>query len=413
VKKWLWIGLLVVLLPLSVSRADDPHINLDNGRIFVHEDVTLEPGEVFDGDLGVLGGDLTVPESSVVRGDVFVTNGDISLAGRVEGDLAVIGGDLEVKEAGQVQGDAFVSRGDGDVAGQVDGDLMVMFGELKIRESAVINGDLMVMGGELDRAVGAQIRGEQLPEIIPPEVQKPTPPEVPPLPARPPRETVWQKIGRLFGRLLTAGFLGLLVIGVGLIIVFIWPRHTHQVAECIALMPLQSLGLGLLTFLIAAFLESLAAVLMIIIILVAAALMSTIILIPVGVLIALLSVLVLLPVPVATVGAMVLGWVSLAQAVGKKAVQVLEAGYVRPLGATLVGLLITVPLTAVLWVLKPLCCAWPVIILLTSIGLGAAILTRFGTQSCQAARTPLSDEVLPAAAMDEEAGAPDAPPSEP
>ncbi len=410
-KKWLWLGILALCLlwPISAAWADGPQITLDEGRIFVNEDVILEPGEVFDGDLGVFDGDLIVPADSVVQGDVFVTNGDVFLAGRVDGDLAVIGGNLEQAETGRIRGDVFVSSGNGGIAGRVDGDVMALFGNLQVRDSAIVDGDLMVMSGKLDRAVGAQVRGEQLPGAPLPGTPSVPRAEPVPTPAYPQRETLGQKIGRLLGRVLAAAFLSLLVIAAGLLIVFIWPRHTHKVAECIRLMPLQSFGLGLLTFLIAALLESLAMVLMIIIILIAAALISTLILIPVGVLVAILSVLVLLPVPLVTLGAMMLGWVSLAQAVGQKAVQVLEAGYVRPLGATLVGLLITVPLAALLWVLKPLCCAWPFVILLTSVGLGAAILTRFGTQNCQAVRTPPPADVLPAEAMEEEVGEPDVP----
>jgi hypothetical protein len=75
-----------------------------------------------------------------------------------------------------------------------------------------------------------------------------------------------------------------------------------------------------------------------------------------------------------------------------------------------VGLMVTVPIAAILWVAKPVCCAWPFIILLTSVGLGAVIHTRFGTRSCSQARPLAEPELLPASAMDEEAGEPDVPP---
>jgi hypothetical protein len=67
----------------------------------------------------------------------------------------------------------------------------------------------------------------------------------------------------------------------------------------------------------------------------------------------------------------------------------------------------TVPVAATLWMVNPLCCAWPFIILLTSVGLGAVIHTRFGTQSCGRSGTAAEPEVLPIEAMDEEAGQPD------
>jgi uncharacterized RDD family membrane protein YckC len=183
------------------------------------------------------------------------------------------------------------------------------------------------------------------------------------------------------------------------------------------MMPVQSFALGLLTFLIAAVLESIAAVLLILIVLVAAALISTVILIPIGLLLILLSVLVLLPVPLALMAGMVLGWISLAQLIGKKIGKVLKTGGLQPLAATLLGLLVTVPVAALLWILKPVCCAWPFVILLTSLGLGAVFHTRFGRQPCDQAKPASAPEgeavgveVLPAEAMDDEAGEPDLPP---
>jgi hypothetical protein len=228
------------------------------------------------------------------------------------------------------------------------------------------------------------------------------------MPFRP--ETTGSQFGHFVGRVLATGFFGLLFIALGLLIVFIWPRPLQRVSDCIRAMPLQSFGLGLLTFLIAAVLEALAAVLMILIILVAAALISTVILIPVGLLLILLSVLVLLPVPLALAAAMVLGWVSLAELVGRGAVKVLRAGRVQALGATLLGLLITVSLAAILWVAKPFCCGWPFIILLTSLGLGAVFHTRFGRQSCRPSAPLAPAALLPPEAMDEEAGQPDVAP---
>jgi cytoskeletal protein CcmA (bactofilin family) len=442
-KKGLWLGLLLTLLllwPTSVVLADDVDLCYDDGQIFVDEDVSLEPGETFDGDLGVFDGDLTVPQGSVVTGDVFVTNGDVDIAGRVEGDLAVISGDLNLTDSGRIEGDAFVMSGEQEIAGRVGGDLAVMFGHIELRSTAVVEGDIVVLSGSLERESGAKVLGEEMAEIplprffdLPEEPMRPEKPEMPEMPRMPEmpempempvrpevppippmverarQPTFGQQVGRFVGRVMTAGFLSLLFIAVGVLIVFIWPKYTRRVSDCIAAMSVQSFALGLLTFLMALVLEALAVVLMIIIIMVAAALISTIILIPIGLLLILLSVLVLLPVPVLLAAAMVFGWVSLAELVGQKVIRLLNAGYVRPLGATVVGLLVTVPLAATLWIVKPLCCAWPFIILFTSVGLGAVFHTRFGREACQQAKPPAEVEALPADAMDEESGQPDGP----
>jgi len=438
-KKGLWVGLLVLLLlwPVSTVLADEHGEVANGGQIFVDEDVTLEPGETFSGDLGVFNGDLTVPQGSVVNGDVFVTNGNAEIGGQVNGSLAVISGDLSVSQSGLVRKDVFVMTGNEEIAGQVNGSVSVMFGKLTLRSTAVVQGDVTVLSGDMVREPGAQVSGQELREIPLPRLpfiqEKLQAPELPALPALPtipkpseriptpfpptvqaPPERAGSEFGHFVGRFVAATFMGLLFIALSLLIVFVWPRELQRVSDCIAAMPLQSFGLGLLTFLIAAVLEALAAVLMILIILVAAALISTVILIPVGLLLIVLSVLVLLPVPLALAAAMVLGWVSLAELVGRGAIKVLRGGRVQALGATLVGLLITVSLAAILWVAKPLCCAWPFIILLTSLGLGAVFHTRFGRQSCRQSPPVAPAALLPPEAMDEEAGQPDtAPPSTP
>ena len=420
-KKGLWLGVLLVLLlllPASVAFADGPRIATDDGRIFVDEDVTLERGEVFDGDLGIFSGDLSVPTGSVVNGDVFVTNGDVEVGGRIDGSLAVLSGDLRLEQGAVVNGDLFVMSGDHEVAGRVTGDLSVMFGRGDLRDTAVVDGDLMVLSGSLERAAGARVGGEEMNDIRLPSLplirERINPPEAPEVPVAPGvrvnTPTRGQEFGRFVGRVVTAGFFSLAFIALGLLIVFVWPRHARRVSECITIMPVQSFVLGLLTFLIAALLESVAAVLLILIILVGAALISTVILIPIGLLLILLSLLVLLPVPLALMAGMVLGWVSLAQLIGQKVSKVLKTGGLQPLGATLLGLLITVPVAALLWVLRPACCAWPFIILLTSVGLGAVFHTRFGRQACDQAKPASATEVLPAEAMDDEAGEPDLPP---
>ena len=431
-KKGLWLGLLpltLLLLPVSAALAGEPGFVYDTGQIFVDEDVTLEPGQTFQGDMGVFNGNLTVPRGSQINGDVFLTNGDAEIDGQINGSLAVISGDLFLGQTALAKGDVFVMSGDQEIAGRVTGDVSVMFGNIDLKETADVDGDVVVLSGSLERAPGAQVRGAEMREIplprmpiIPerprvPEIPvQPELPELPELPERVPSvppvpriqpETPVQQFGRFVGRAMAAGFMGLLFIALGALIVFIWPRTTRRVTDCIAAMPLQSFVLGLLTFLIALVLEALAVVLMILVIMVAAALISTIILIPVGLLLILLSVLVLLPVPLALVAGMVLGWVALAELVGRQVIRILKAGQVQSLGATLVGMIITVAVATLLWLVWPLCCGWPFIILLTSLGLGAVIHTRFGRQSCSQSQPPADPDLLPAEAMDEEAGLPD------
>jgi cytoskeletal protein CcmA (bactofilin family) len=456
--KWIVVGLLALLLaaPATAVLAQEPSLQFDEGRIFVDEDVSLEPGEIFQGDMGVFDGDLDVPEGAVVEGDVFVTGGHASISGKVNGSLAVLHGGVSLAAAGLVRGDMFATGGDHDVAGQVRGNLSVLFGHVALRSTAVVDGDLLVTPGTLDREAGAQVRGDELhglrltdipflgraqigQEDLPPgpsvDVTPPVPPVVPipEVPPEPRGDTFGLRLGHLFGRAAAAVLFTLAFLAMGALVVLAWPRQTRRVADCIGAAPAQSLGLGLLTFLLAGVLEALAVVLMVVIILFGALLMATVILIPLGLLLILLSVFVLLPVPLALIAGMVLGWVGLAEWLGRKVLGWLKVRESKPLGSVVVGLLLTVPVAALFWVVKPGCCGWPFMVLLTSVGLGAVFHTRFGRQECGAAAratvpapgtassAPATDampqpapqavaaeEPLPAEAMAEDDGRPDA-----
>lgn len=428
-KKGLWFGLLTLiwLWPATAVLADEPVISLDNGRIFVSEDVRLEPGQSFQGDLGIFDGDLYVPEDSSVHGAVFLVNGNAHVEGHVDGDLAIISGDLELAKTAQVGGDLFAMGGEQSLAGLVRGDVSVLFGKVILRSSAVIDGDLLTAPGRLDRESGSQVRGEVVHDVTLPSIpffaEEPDlsiPPTLP-QPSSPSQPRFGAGAGKAIGRILTASLLGILMLATGCVVVFIWPRQTGKVADCISTAPARTFALGLLTYLIAAGLEVVALVLMILIIFVAALMMGTVILIPVGILLILLSGLILLPVPVALAGAIVLGWVGLARKVGERVLNLLGIRGVTPLVAVLAGMLITVPIAALLWIVKPVCCAWPFIVLLTSVGLGAVFHTRFGTQECGTATpvlvpeesvveaTPTDVDLLSLDAMDDEVGRPDQP----
>lgn len=426
--KGLVLSLLALLLlwPVTAAFADDPVVRFDDGQIFVEEDVSLGPGETINGDLGVFDGDLDMASGSTVNGNVFVANGDAYIAGRVNGDAAVIEGDLELAESGQVSGNVFGMSGDQEIAGRVNGDLAVLFGDVELRSSAVIAGDVLAAPGTVEREAGARVGGDTVQDIpfpplpflegwsedvpgltVPPVPELPELPDLPELsrPMPPPQPTALHQIGRFVGRVVGAMFMSLLAIAVGMLIVFIWPHTTRRVSNCISAMPAQSVGLGLLTFVIAAALEVLAVVLMITIILVGAVMIGTVILIPIGLILILVSVLLLLPVPLALAGGMILGWVAMAEMIGRRVFKALRIDNPTPLSAALVGLVITVPLAVILWLVMPLCCGWPFVILLTSVGLGAVFHTRFGTQDCQSA----GPAALPLEAMDDEAGRPDGP----
>jgi hypothetical protein len=452
--KILFLGVLtlLLLLPAGVALAQGPDDGSGPGQVFTNQDFALKSGETFDGDLSVINGNLSMAEGSVVHGDVFVTRGSATVAGQVDGNLAVVAGESAFAGTGFVRGDVFALGGTHDLAGQVNGNVSILFGQTILRSSALIRGDLLVAPGDLTREEGAQVEGDvvtrltippllsgekesgQLPKLAPsPQPRSPewTPTPRPNPPVVTPSNQPGQRLERFAVRLLTALIWSVAVIILGALTVLIWPRPTQRVADCITAVPAQSFGLGLLTFLLAVGLEVVAAFLVVLVVLAGALLMATIILIPVGLLLMILSVLLLLPVPLALIGGVVLGWVGLAELIGRRLLSGLYAQGASPLAATLVGLVVTLIPAAVLWIIQPGCCGLPFVIVLTSIGLGSVFHTRFGTQGCQRERWPADaavapagttreDEVqpapavvdeLPAEAMEQDKGQPDIPPA--
>ncbi len=57
-------------------------------------------------------GSRTIEQDDVVKGDVVVKGGDLTVYGEIDGDVLVVGGTLYVKDGGRITGDARVINGD-------------------------------------------------------------------------------------------------------------------------------------------------------------------------------------------------------------------------------------------------------------------------------------------------------------
>lgn len=80
-----------------------------------------------------------------------------ALAG--SGDRVSIGTDVGVAAGEVVDGDLVVIKGDVRVDGRIDGDLVVLGGDVVLGPTAEVRGDLAVGGGEVFRAEGAKVAG--------------------------------------------------------------------------------------------------------------------------------------------------------------------------------------------------------------------------------------------------------------
>ncbi|MDY6877651.1 MAG: polymer-forming cytoskeletal protein [Chloroflexota bacterium] len=330
-RRFIWLTLLLavgLLLPATPALADGDPPDGD-GVVIWNEDYILGEDEQLDGDLVVFNGDVTLESGSRVTGSVVVWNGDANVEGTVEEDLIVSGGDIYLGESARVQGDVVCSW-DCDVEQEKEAHV----------DGRIVEG-IPLRDLRLDRWRG----------FPRPPVTLPSPP------------TSWvsgpkQVLGWVLG--VMRDVVGILVIAaVAGLVALIWPHQTRQVGNTVVKAPWPSFGMGLLT---------LAAATALIIILA-----ITICLSPFAALAAL-----------ALGAAGLFGWIGVGILVGERLLQTLQTPEnkteIAPMWAaglgTLLITLIGVGLSAAF------CLAvfgWVMIFALGCLGLGAVVLTRFGT----------------------------------
>lgn len=291
------------------------------------------------------------PPGRVLFGSDFILQRGESLAG----DLVVFGGNVTLEQDSRVEGTVVVWGGDAEIAGEVRGDVVAFGGDVHLAPTAVVNGDLIALGGILRQERGAVVRGQQIVNT--------------PFPARgwytwllgresgrPSREGA---PARLLNLMLSLAWRGtrivletLLVAALAGILAVLWPAGAARVGQGALRAPLVSLGLGLLTFLSA--------------LAVGAVLILTLILSPVGAVILL-----------ALVVATFFGRLSLGILLGERLVAAVTPRAVAPFWAAALGGGVLTLLLRLLDLIP--CVGWAIGLLVTWVGLGAVVLTRFGT----------------------------------
>lgn len=197
---WLILVALLLLVAAPAAYAQDG----DSDKFVFGEDYVLRAGEILPGNLAVVRGTATIEAGSIVGGDVAVLGGQLNIAGTVTGNVAILGGSVS------------------------------------LADTAVVEGDLASFGASVDRAPGAQLRGEtlggpQLPEDIPlPEIETP-------------RSGAGSVVKDwILWQLRTLGS-GLLMALLGVVAVALAPKAMGRMATAVARQPAMSFGIGLLT----------------------------------------------------------------------------------------------------------------------------------------------------------------------
>lgn len=343
-KRILVLGVLLtmgLLLPAAPALANgEPPPPTGDGIVIWNENHTVEEGESVEGDLLVFNGDLTIEDGARVEGSVVVWNGNATVEGTIEGQLVVSNGDIYLGEDAIVEGDVVCTWNC----------------EFEQEDGARIKGSI--------------IEGTPLPAFhfedwraIPLAVPSPRPPRA--LGANVVVSWVFKAIRNIVAVIVVAAVAGLVAL--------IWPQHMAQVGHTVAEAPLQSLGMGLLT--------TIAAVTLIFV------LAITICLAPVSIAAAF-----------ALIAAGLFGWVCIGTLVGERLLQALKAKTIEPLWAALAG---TVAVTLIAAGLDLVPCigflfAGLLILAVGCVGLGAVVLTRFGTSAYVPSTGGSKDEEPPA-----------------
>lgn len=301
---------------IGTNRVTAQEINGD--KFVIGSTFTLQEDEILDGNLFVLGGLATLDEGSLVEGDIVLMGGTVRINGHVEGDVLVFGGLVE------------------------------------LGPSAVVENDVSVVAGNLDQEPGAQIYGDIREGIEGPlSVSNPGSIRFPfPFPGRVaiPNISVrvnpfWEGLWLLFRAILWAA--------VAVLVILFLPKHTQRVGGVAISKPLISGGIGLLTILVAP-------------------------------IILLLMIITLIGIPVALITAFLIflvcifGVIAIGTETGKRLEKVLNQDWALAVSAGVGTFLVTLVIEGINKVIP--CVGWLGLFIVAIVGIGAVLLTRFGSQ---------------------------------
>lgn len=310
------------------------------GKVVVGGSYVLEEGETLTGDLLVLGGTARLLPGSTVEGGVAILGGTVQIDGRVKGDVNAIGG-------------------------------LVTLGS-----TAIVKGDVNTVSATLNRDENAQIQGNvnDMPVgpfslVIPESFQlhnwKSVPPVTLPGNVRSPvvnlgLNPLWDGLWWVFRSFFWAAL--------AVLVALFMPKSIERIAGTAVGSTFASGGLGCITILI----------------------------IPL-VLILLAITICLLPVSLIGALALWLGWIlgiiTLGAETGKRLSQLLKVDWALPVSAGAGTFLLTLVSNGVEMFVP--CVGWLVPLLIGVVGLGAVLLTRFGSQPFQNASQVGHEESLP------------------
>ncbi len=280
----------------------------------------------------------------------------------IEGDLVVFNGDASIEEGGWVEGSLIVWNGDAEVEGTVEGDLVVTNGKILLASEARIEGDVVCSHNcQVERAEGARVDGAVVEGLPIPSFRIPQIPRLDldgdeEIIIKPPRLALGHQLIGGFTRLAKRLLVVALLVVIAGVVALIWPQQTDRMAATVFAHPGPTLGIGLLTGLAA---------------------LTIILLLAITICLSLASALLAF----ALVAVAIFGWSAIGLLIGRRLMVALRVKETALPWATALGALVITLILAGLgmtpclgWV------GWLATLLLASMGLGAVVLTRFGTK---------------------------------
>lgn len=282
-------------------------------------------------------------------------------------DIALFGEDLTVEKGATVKGDIALFGGNATIAGTVEGDIVLFGGNMTTTSTAVIDGDCALLGGSLtdDTEDGINCTAVSFGPNFAPAITEfaaqfdpPSPPEMPefrrPSPA-----------GQFFGGVAEAAGQTLVMALLAFAVAALLPNHLTQAEAAARRKPMTSGAVGVLTFLAVPVLITLLAITSAILVLVCIGILGF----PIVFLLA-----------VGFAAALIFGWITMGDLAGRWLAEKLNLqNRSLPVTAALGTAALTFG-TGLIGALPFIVGEGLLTVIIGSVGLGAATLTRLGTR---------------------------------
>jgi len=294
---------------------------------------------------------LAAPRQS---GDQVCTGDNLTIGGgQSVGNILALGCNVDVQRGATVYGSIADFGGNVQIAGAVNGSIATFGGNVTLAETAVVQGNVAALGGRYISAPGATVRGNATSGVAPIAPTQPAP---------------FNPVARMFnfrfdllGGIITA----LAFAALGALIVIFAPNATRRVSEAAQKQPLNVAGVGCLTLIVFPILMILLAI--------------TIIGIPIALLLGL-----------ATWAAWIFGGIAIGLLAGEKILGAFKMTNILPVLAVMLGMILLMLIGQI-----PIL-GWLVSCLVGLLGLGAVVMTRFGTRAYPVAPGMTLAPVVPA-----------------